>query len=422
MYKKVASTFGIKVIIAILNLAIVIILSRSIGATGKGEASLILTSIAMILLFCNMVGGSSLVYFVPRYNIFLLYLLSNLWSVIVAVIAFAVLKYFPAVPENLATPVIILSLINSFLATNLSILLGKEKIMSNNYISLLQTVINVVVLILLTKSFHQTDIHSYINSLYAAMGLCLLVSTVLIIPYLKEVSFHESKKLFYQLVKLGMVNQAGHILQFMSFRVSYYLLASYSGAAILGVYSNGISLIESLLLISNSFAAVLYPKIANSTNIKFAQTLTLQMTKLSIIICIMALIPLLLLPSEFWVWLFGSEFKDVKQVILLLSPGIVFYNITLIIGHYFSGTGKYKVNTYSNLIGLLITVLLSILVIPSYGIVVAGIISSISYLGIALFIIIYFTREAEIKIQQLLPTVSDFIWLKEQTKSFLITK
>ncbi len=219
-----------------------------------------------------------------------------------------------------------------------------------------------------------------------------------------------------------MVNQAGHILQFMSFRVSYYLLASYSGAAILGVYSNGISLIESLLLISNSFAAVLYPKIANSTNIKFAQTLTLQMTKLSIIICIMALIPLLLLPSEFWVWLFGSEFKDVKQVILLLSPGIVFYNITLIIGHYFSGTGKYKVNTYSNLIGLLITVLLSILVIPSYGIVVAGIISSISYLGIALFIIIYFTREAEIKIQQLLPTVSDFIWLKEQTKSFLITK
>ncbi len=193
MYKKVASTFGIKVIIAILNLAIVIILSRSIGATGKGEASLILTSIAMILLFCNMVGGSSLVYFVPRYNIFLLYLLSNLWSVIVAVIAFAVLKYFPAVPENLATPVIILSLINSFLATNLSILLGKEKIMSNNYISLLQTVINVVVLILLTKSFHQTDIHSYINSLYAAMGLCLLVSTVLIIPYLKEVSFTKAK-------------------------------------------------------------------------------------------------------------------------------------------------------------------------------------------------------------------------------------
>lgn len=419
MYKKVASTFGIKVIIAILNLVIVIILSRSIGAAGKGEASLIVTSIAMILLFSNMIGGSTLVYFVPRYNTFLLFLLSNLWSLFVAIIAFVALKFFPAVPEIFVMPVIILSLLNSFLATNLTILLGKEKIMSNNYISLLQTVINVLVLLFLINGFQQVDIYSYINSLYAAMALCLLVSTILVIPYFKEISFHESKKLLRQLIKIGLLNQAGHIMKFMSFRISYYVLISYSGEGVLGVYSNGISLIESLLLISNSFAAVLYPKIANSTDIKFAQTLTLQMTKISIIICIVALIPLLLLPSQFWVWLFGSEFKDVKQVIILLSPGILFYNITLIIGHYFSGIGKYKVNTVANFIGLLITVVLSVLVIPTYGIFEAGIISSISYLGIAIFVVVYFAKEAEIKIHQLLPSVSDFNWLKTQAKTFL---
>lgn len=419
MYKKVASTFGIKIIIAILNLVIVIILSRSIGATGKGEASLIVTSIAMILLFCNMIGGSTLVYFVPRYNTFLLFLLSNLWSLIIALVAFLALNFFPAVPETFVRPVIILSLLNSFLGTNLTILLGKEKIMSNNYISLLQTVINVLVLLFLIDGFHQVDIYSYINSLYAAMGLCLLISTILIIPYFKEISFHESKKLLYQLIKIGLLNQTGHIMKFMSFRISYYVLISYSGEGVLGVYSNGISLIESLLLISNSFAAVLYPKIANSTDIKFAQTLTLQMTKISIVICILALIPLLLLPSQFWLWLFGSEFKDVKQVIILLSPGILFYNITLIIGHYFSGIGKYKVNTVANFIGLLITLILSVLVIPTYGIFEAGIISSISYLGIAIFVMIYFAKEAEIKVHQLLPSVSDFNWLKTQTKTFL---
>jgi O-antigen/teichoic acid export membrane protein len=419
MYKKVASTFGIKVIVAILNLVIVIVLSRSIGASGKGEASLIVTSIAMILLFCNMVGGSSLVYFVPRYNTFLLFLLSNLWSVIVALVAFVALKFLPAVPEIFVTHVIFLSLINAFLATNLTILLGKEKIMTNNYISLLQTVINLVVLLILTKSFHLSNIYSYINSLYAAMGLCLLVSTVLIMPSLKEISFKEGKKLLYHLVKLGLLNQAGHVMKFMSFRISYYVLVSYSGEAILGVYSNGISLIESLLLISNSFAAVLYPKIANTPNIKFAQTLTLQMTKLSIILCIIALIPLLLLPSGFWIWLFGSEFRNVHEVILVLSPGIVFYNIALIIGHYFSGIGKYNINTIANFIGLLITVILSILVIPSYGIFEAGIISTFSYLGIAIFVMIYFAKEAQIKVHQLLPSVSDFNWLKAQTKTFL---
>ncbi|MES2593304.1 MAG: polysaccharide biosynthesis C-terminal domain-containing protein [Bacteroidota bacterium] len=418
MYKKVASTFGIKIIVAILNLAIVIILSRLTGAEGKGEASLIITSIAMVLLFCNMIGGASLVYFVPRYNTFLLFFLSNVWSVFMALIAFATLKFFPALPEQFVTPVVILSLINSFLATNLSILLGKEKIMSNNYISLLQTVINLLVLLVLLKGFGQTDISAYINSLYAAMGICLLTSTLLIVPYLKEVSFRGSKSLLYQLAKLGLLNQAGHILKFMSFRISYYALASYSGEAVLGVYSNGISLIESLLLISNSFAAVLYPKIANSTDIKLAQTLTLQMTKMSIIFCILALIPLLLLPSEFWVWLFGNEFNGVRQVIILLSPGIVFFNITLIIGHYFSGTGKYSINMIASFIGLLITLIASLLVIPHYGIMEASIISTLSYLGIALVIMLYFAKEAQIKVWQLLPASSDFAWLKVQTKLF----
>ena len=417
MYKKVAGTFGIKVIIAILNLVIVIVLSRSIGAAGKGEASLIVTSIAMILLFCNMIGGATLVYFVPRYNIFLLFTLSNVWSVFVSSIAFVALKFFPLVPEKFIIPVVVLTLINSFLATNLTILLGKERIMSNNYISLLQTVINLAVLLLLLKSFQQADINSYINSLYAAMGSCLLISTVLILPYLKEISLHGTKKLFYQLAKLGLLNQGGHILKFLSFRISYYVLVYYSGEAILGVYSNGISLIESLLLISNSFSAVLYPKIANSTDIKYSQTLTLQMTRISIIICIVALIPLLIVPSEFWIWLFGSEFNGVKQVIILLSPGIIFYNITLIIGHYFSGIGKYITNLFANFIGLFITLIATVIIIPSYGIIEAGVISTVSYLCIALFIMFSFAKETHIKVWQLLPAASDFIWFKNTGKN-----
>ena len=146
MLKKIASTFIIKIAIAIINLAIVIILSRFIGASGKGEASLIVTTIAMILLFCNMIGGSSLVYFVPRYNTFLLFLISNLWSVFICILSYFIFKSVSLIPEAFVVPIIILSLINSFLATNLTILLGKEKIMSSTIISLLQTVVNFIIL------------------------------------------------------------------------------------------------------------------------------------------------------------------------------------------------------------------------------------------------------------------------------------
>lgn len=419
MLKKIASTFIIKIVIAIINLAIVIILSRFIGASGKGEASLIVTTIAMILLFCNMIGGSSLVYFVPRYNTFLLFLISNLWSVFICILSYFIFNYVSIIPEAFVVPVIILSLINSFLATNLTILLGKEKIMSSNFISLLQTVVNFIILWLLIKSFDQVNIDAYVYSLYAAFGLAFAVSTILVLPYLKVISFEGTKKLCYELLKLGFLNQAGHVMKFASFRISYYVLAIYSGEAVLGVYSNGISLTESLLLISNSFATILYPKIANSNDKTYSQLLTLQMTKMSTIICLIALVPLLLLPSQFWIWLFGNEFTGVRQVIFLLAPGLIFYNIVLIIGHYFSGTGNYKINTIASFIGLVITVVLSLLVIPTYGIFEAGIISTISYIGIALFVMIYFAKESNIKTHHLLPTLTDFKWLQAQVKGLL---
>jgi O-antigen/teichoic acid export membrane protein len=419
MIKKLVSTFGIKVIIALLNLVIVIILSRFIGAEGKGQASIIVTSIAMILLFCNMIGGSALVYLVPRYNPFLLFILSNSWSVIVCIIAFIAFNVFPLISASIITPVILLSLINSFLATNLTILLGKEKVMSTNYVSLLQTVINLVVLWLMIKQFNHVNIDAYIWSLYAAMGLCLVVSTILILPYLKKTSLENSKESVFELVKLGLTNQAGHIMKFMSFRISYYAMAYFSGNIVLGVFSNGVALIESLLLISNSFSAILYPKVSNTNDTQYTQQLTLQMTKASIIICVAALIPLLLLPSAFWIWLFGNEFNGVHKVIVLLSPGIILYNIALIIGHYFSGIGKYRINTLSSLLGLLTTVILSLLVLPFYGIKEAGIISSISYFVTALFVMISFTKEANIKIHQLFPGWPDVKWLMKQSKTLL---
>lgn len=419
MYKKIAGTFGIKVITAIFNLAIIVLLSRTIGAAGKGQASLIVASMAMVLLFCNMIGGASLIYFVPRYSTFLLFLFSNLWSIIVALLGLGFMYLFPDLPQELIVHVIGLSLLNSFLATNLSILLGKEKIMTNNYIALLQTLLTFIVVCVLTLGMNNLEVYSYIYALYIAMGVCLAVSFVFIVPYFTNFSFTNSKNLLVELARLGVTNQSAHVIQFLTFRLNYYLLAVYSGDATVGVYSNGVSLIESLLLISNSFAAVLYPKVANSTDIQHSRSITVQMTKLSVIICLMALIPLLLLPTQFWVWLFGSEFNGVREVIWVLAPGIVFYNIVLIIGHYFSGSGKYKYNLLAYGSGLVIALIMSLFVLPNYGIYQAAVISTCSYLVISMVIMYVFAKEANLKLWQLLPSKSDFVWIKNQVQNYL---
>lgn len=420
MFKKLIGTFGIKVLIAILNLLIVIVLSNYFGAYGKGQASLIVISIAMVLLFSNLLGGPTLIYLVPRYNVFLLFLLSNLWSVFISIGAFFVLKLFSTMDSTMIAYTCVLSLINSFLATNLTILLGKEKIMTSNLISLLQSLLTLFLIFMMCQGECQPDVGDYVEALFWAMCICFIISTIFIIPYFKNASLNNAKKLSLEFLKIGFTNQSSQIIKFMSFRISYYLIVEYAGASVLGVFSNGTSLVESLLLISNSFVSILYPKVSNSVNKKYSQLLTQQMTKMSIAFCILALIPLIMLPSEFWVWLFGDEFKGVKKTILLLSPGIIFYNISMVLNHYFSGLGRYRISTLAYFLGLAVVILLSAVVIPKYGIEEAGIISSLSYIVTALFYMIYFAKDAKISVRQLLPMPSDIGWFWKRVKSLLV--
>ncbi|HRG51430.1 MAG TPA: polysaccharide biosynthesis C-terminal domain-containing protein [Bacteroidia bacterium] len=418
MLKKIISTFGIKVLIAVLNLVIVIVLSNYIGASGKGEASLVVISMAMVMLFCNLLGGPTLIYLTPRYNIFLLFFLSNCWSLLTAICAFIVLYLYGELSLCMISHISLLSLINSFLATNLTILLAKERVTCYNLISLLQTALTLIVVFVFFK-IGDKDVLAYIYALYIAMLCCLIISTGYLLPYLKKPDLKNLKENAIQFLKLGFTNQTSQIIKFLSFRVSYYMLMQYAGSAVLGVFSNGTSLIESLLLISNSFVAVLYPKISNSMNKKYSQLLTQQMTKMSIAFCLVALVPLVLLPSAFWVWLFGAEFNGVRLAIVLLAPGIVFYNISMVINHYFSGLGRYRISTLAYFIGLMLVVICSLIIIPQYGIAEAAIISSLSYIATALFYMFYFSKDAKISVRQLFPTVSDIPWFFKRIKAIL---
>ncbi|MCC6837424.1 MAG: hypothetical protein IT234_02685, partial [Bacteroidia bacterium] len=163
MLKNVASTFVIKMSIAVTNLLIVIALSRYVGADGKGEASLLIASMAMVLVFCNIVGGASLPYFVNKHSTFLLFFLSNVWTILVCVILWFITLFFQSFFTAYSAHIILLTLLSSMLSTNLSILLGKDKVQLFNWISLLQVLLNLSLMITLF-TIKDRDVLSYIYS------------------------------------------------------------------------------------------------------------------------------------------------------------------------------------------------------------------------------------------------------------------
>lgn len=425
MVSKIINTFGTRTATAILNLLIAIVISQYLGAVGKGSQGLIVTTIAFILVFSNIIGGATLVYLTPRYPVSGLMLPSYLWSLLIGGISYIFLSIVPLVETRYILDICLLSVLNSFMTINSSLLIGKEKISSSNFVNLLVPLITIIVLLVILTGFQEKSIRSYIMALYAAYGLSFLISAAYIRKFFGRFSKTGGdifRNVIKDLFRFGFLNQIAHITQMMSFRLSYYLLDYFHGEATVGIYSNAISISESIWLISKSISLVQYSRIANTDDKAYAASITVKLLKASFIVSALLLLPLLLLPVSFYVFIFGDGFEGIKPVIWYLAPGVLLYNISILSGHYFSGLGKYNVNAAVSSIGLVISVVVYYLLIPLYRETGAGLATSLSYSFTSLALLILFLRHSRISISSLIPVKEDYKYLKSEISNLLKKK
>jgi len=184
-----------------------------------------------------------------------------------------------------------------------------------------------------------------------------------------------------------------HIFQLLSFRLSYFLLDANAGGKSVGVYSNGLSIVESIWMITSSISLYQYARISNSNDKAYAMKLTEKLTKLGLSLAFIALLIAVFIPASFFVWMFGKEFQEVNKIIRLMAPGIFNFNYALILGHYFSGLGKYYVNAVASFVGFLITGVLSWIYLKSLDIYLVSIIAVCSYCATSCVVIYFYLKE-----------------------------
>ena len=416
MFKKILNTFGTKILAAALNLLIAIIISQTLGDTGSGTQSLVLTSITFILIFSEIVCGASIVYLAPRHSFKKILVASVIWSGLIAIVmGFCIRLFYPKLDQDLVLHVAILSFISSLSNINFRLLVGKEEIQKANYNTLLQPVLLTLTLVVYYIILKRTDIYGYIIGLYAAyfgtflLGVWMLRKDYAQLPNDKDRAYGPVLK---DLFKYGFLNQTGHFVQFFNLRLSYYLLDSYIGRGQVGVFSRSVSLAEAIWIISNSIALVQYARIANADDRAYSQKLTLDLSKICIVISAAAVIVLALLPSQVYTFVFGPDFGEMAGIIRILAPGVLFYCIFLILGHYYSGIGRYQMNTFAALCGLAATCVLGFTLIPRYDVTGAAITSAVSYTVNAIFMFVFFLKESHFK-------GKDFILRKSEVQSYI---
>ncbi len=413
MLKKIANTFLTKILTAFINLAVAVLISQWMGAGGKGVQGLFLATLAMTTTLTGLFGVISLSYLVPRKPSLNYYMIANSWAFIASGFSYLFLKVTGLINHDHILLLSFTTLFSALATINLSIYLIREKISTYNWALFSQPFLLILFIILFYNFQEEFSIYHYIYSLLGSYIFLFFLSIKGATLYFKEMESvtiqslgSDAKEMF----RYGFYNQMATLIQMLSFRGSYYILEKFSSIQDVGVYSNAVSIVESIWIINRSLSLVFYSRIINSTSKEYNKEIFQKFSIMAFWLQGLAIFVLLLIPSGFFVFLFGDDFAKLKSIIVILVPGTVFFGQSLITGHYFSGTGKHYINLISNSVGMVLILSFSYLLIPSHSIIGAVIASNIGY--ICLFLVQFYYIHQIHKIS-LLDQIFDKRWFAQ---------
>lgn len=182
-------------------------------------------------------------------------------------------------------------------------------------------------------------------------------------------------KLFFS---YSLITVATNFIQFLAYRIDYWMLDYYRGAKELGVYSVSVKLVQLFWILPILFAGLLFPGTAGQRK-EFGEEKIVSILRFTNTINIITG----LLSFFFITWLlplfFGKEYAEGVMPFRWLLPGIILFCNTTILAAYFAGKNQLKVNLAGSVLCLFIILILDFLLIPSLGFNGAAIASSIGY-------------------------------------------
>jgi len=417
MFRKIVGTFITRTLTTLIGFVAVMLNANNLGAGGLGTISLIVLGITIIIMIGNFLGGGAIIYLVPRLSPFRIALASCAWSVAASVLVTCILHLFSLIPRDYSLHIFALSLINCLSAVNLNILMGKERISAFNLITLGQSAIMLITLGGLFFLAGRKEVMSYLLSLYASYLFGLAAGLGAVWKYLRPASLTGLRGDVREMLRYGFYVQMAAFIQLLNFRLSYYIISSYFGKAMLGVYSVGVQLSEGLWLISKSIATVQYARVANAGDTAYSKDLTVKLAKISFLLTLGLWVLLALMPLSLFRFLFGAEFGDVRLVIRLMGAGIVAVSVFTVFVHYFSGTGRHYLNTLAALLSLAMTAALGFILIPRFGLAGAALTATFAYLSHLAYSLVFFIRKSGIRAGELWLKASDLKTLAGEFKT-----
>lgn len=372
MIRKILHTIFTKFSSAGLGFLTIILISQILGVEAKGEQAIMVYNINLLLMLFTLIGNSTLIYLTPRKDFSNLIIPSFLWIVITAIL---VSLFFP----NICVLIAVLAAISEI---NQFLLLGKQKISQANILKLIYPLVSFSYILILWLFNRFTSVEDFITAMLIAYIVSFFYGIFALrdeYKNLKLISKQELTSSFKTLFSLGVTKQIGYIAQSMNYRLCFYILGFYCGETLVGIYSNAVSLSEAVMLFGSSLALVQYSSLSNNEDDSSSKQFSWKMSKINGIFTAGALLVLCLLPQSVYSFIFGKGFEDISQAIRILSIGVLPLSIASNFTQYFYAKGNFKISTFASIIGLVITIIAGLILIPKYQLQGAALTATLSY-------------------------------------------
>jgi O-antigen/teichoic acid export membrane protein len=380
---------------AAISLITLILTARWFGPEGRGEISYLMTLLTLLNLAAGFTGISALTYLSPRYSTLQLWVWVLLGIVIIVPIVSIGLVFGGWISPELGVLIGVCAFFISLHQCHQGMLLGKGRLEIQNISSIIAGIGTLVGIMVLANTFIESPGKIYLWAATLAVLPALLFTGIYLKPFFKEVATESWSATRNVLWGKGSSAQLSNLIHFFNYRLAFFWIESTEGKSVLGVYAVAIALSESVWLISQSLAAFQIMKVSRAGKDDNVIANTWKLAFLSLILATIASAVLVGIPSALFTQIFHTGFEASKTILPWMIPGVLAQSFSTLLAHYFAGKGKYRVNLYSSICGIGITILGLGISLPYWGIYGAAATASACYVSMLIFqLVAFLTRKS----------------------------
>jgi O-antigen/teichoic acid export membrane protein len=197
-------------------------------------------------------------------------------------------------------------------------------------------------------------------------------------------------------------------------KLDYWFVEGFLGLHTLGLYSAASNIGETLYLVPNTVGVVVLSFIADPETRVDSTHRTATMARLFFVVMIVGAVALSMVSSDLFAFAFGDEFRASGPILNMLLWGIVPFGLATILIGYLTGAKQLKVILASASMGLALTILFDLLLIPELGVQGAAISRVIAFNVMTWYLVMHFKRTSGLPYRRfLLPSRADIAVIRK---------